>query len=851
MVHESLLSAWPRLVRWRTEDEGSAQLRDQLRQAAHLWVEKGQPDDLLWTGTSYQEYQVWRARYPGGLSDQEETFARAMAARAGRRRRMRRIAYTATMTAVLGVAVAVGISRQQAVTASRRAEAAQLLALGRLKLADHPNAALAYAIASLERNDNDQARRFAVEALAQGPPALFMVDKVASWRAEWSHDGAHMAVSGASGLEIVSRDSGEQRVLSPTPAFPVGFTHNDRRLVTNLLGSTTALQFWALPEGGLERTQPLPGIQGLVPLPGDQLLGFEPDMKLPREQRTQLLHRIRLDEAADQVLGRWQAHGFGDWDVDGDGRWILYWQRGQFFRQRLDDLSAAPLVVGSHDAEATVWAHQWRDRAVTADEHGEVRVWNVAEGRLERTVKSPTDARSLALDPRGRFVAAKPYDSTWPPRTLVLFDLAAPPSAEPTLLLAGEYNQLNSMSFSPDGAWLATTHDGNVILWHTAGVRPVVLGRHDPINVIVAFTPDGRLLSASDKGVLKSWPLSPDGGQGVRVLWSQPDAWLGFSGSLQVDRRGRFVIANSTGDGKLLVVPFDGSPVTAYQSQIASSSDHVGTVGPALDPSGRFVAVSVWQFGRPDLTAVRVRDLATGEERVLDTRPKGDSAWKNEDDSRAWAWPVWLPDGRLVTDGASGLRVWDLRSGISQLLRPAARVTGEPLWLRTDPAGRNIVRLQAAISDVSDLSVSELSMFDLASRTTRIITSHGNRLRSFALDPRGEILVTGDLSGVVRVGPLTGAEPHLLIGHKGKVTSVAVSPDGRWIASGSDDGTIRLWPMPDLSKPPLHTLPYDRLLAMLKALTNLRAVRDPASDAGWKIEIGPFPGWARVPVWHP
>ena len=55
--------------------------------------------------------------------------------------------------------------------------------------------------------------------------------------------------------------------------------------------------------------------------------------------------------------------------------------------------------------------------------------------------------------------------------------------------------------------------------------------------------------------------------------------------------------------------------------------------------------------------------------------------------------------------------------------------------------------------------------------------------------------------------------------------------------------------MPDLSKPPLHTLPHDELLAKLRSLTNLRAVPDPASDTGWKIEIGPFPGWADVPTW--
>ena len=80
------------------------------------------------------------------------------------------------------------------------------------------------------------------------------------------------------------------------------------------------------------------------------------------------------------------------------------------------------------------------------------------------------------------------------------------------------------------------------------------------------------------------------------------------------------------------------------------------------------------------------------------------------------------------------------------------------------------------------------------------------------------------------------------------MTAVAVSPDGRWIASvgGSE---IRLWAMPDVSRPPLHTLRHDELLAKLDALTNLRAVRDPESATGWTLETGPFPGWAEVPEW--
>jgi len=55
--------------------------------------------------------------------------------------------------------------------------------------------------------------------------------------------------------------------------------------------------------------------------------------------------------------------------------------------------------------------------------------------------------------------------------------------------------------------------------------------------------------------------------------------------------------------------------------------------------------------------------------------------------------------------------------------------------------------------------------------------------------------------------------------------------------------------MPDVTKPPLHTLPPTELMAKLDALTNLRVVRDPTSATGWKLDIGPFPGWRDVPTW--
>ena len=159
------------------------------------------------------------------------------------------------------------------------------------------------------------------------------------------------------------------------------------------------------------------------------------------------------------------------------------------------------------------------------------------------------------------------------------------------------------------------------------------------------------------------------------------------------------------------------------------------------------------------------------------------------------------------------------------------------------PDGRYL--LVASSEEVSDSALvdTELVLVDLETGDGRPITSHGNDVQQLAFGPDGDIIVTGDSLGVVRVGRLSGGEPHLLLGHDVLIKGLALSADGNWIFSVAGTDGFQ-WPMPDLSAAPLHTLAREEFVEHLQAMTNLRAVPVGETGEGWQIEIGPFVGGA-------
>ena len=405
-----------------------------------------------------------------------------------------------------------------------------------------------------------------------------------------------------------------------------------------------------------------------------------------------------------------------------------------------------------------------------------------------------------------------------PGKVTRLWSLSVPSDAEPLVLRRGAVLYTIRPSIHPNGRWLATAQMPGLSLWPLSRDYPWVIRAHTNSVSRVVFGPDGKwLASGSESGMVRLTPLAGevpettsfvyDGSAYVRGLAASPD--------------GRMLLVGREYLGAVLV-PLDGGPPADLGALIHAD-------GVAFSPDGRFAAVSGWEEDSEGRLHVFTTDTL---EEVADIDTVDTATRRNG----------FLPDGRVLSAGVAGLRVSDPATGDSEVL-----FDGFCTMFAASADGRRIAVVARASEDY--FSESRVILLDLEAGTETHLASYGVGVYSVAVNATGSTIATGDRDGVMRVGSVDGSEPHLLLGHEGFVWDVELDPLGRWIASGGEDTTVRIWPMPDLSKPPLHTLPHDELLAKLKTLTNLRVVRDEADPTGWTLTHDPFPGWETVPTW--
>jgi WD40 repeat protein len=283
---------------------------------------------------------------------------------------------------------------------------------------------------------------------------------------------------------------------------------------------------------------------------------------------------------------------------------------------------------------------------------------------------------------------------------VAVHDLASPRGVEP--LIARLTGRPLSVAVDPDGSWLAVQDRHLVSLWRLRWSHARVFRHGTTRASAVTIDPLGRWMAT---GGLQTPP----------ILWSltesAPTARTSldhgtFAGGnaataaspslarLKASPRGD-LLAAATFSG-LWLVPLDGKP-----ERLPGFSGIVRSV--AFDRTGQWLAagggIGASELTAPGESVVRVWNIDTREVRVL------------AGDGKAITGVAFLPDGRLLSAGAAGVRAWDLATGTSTLL--LADVIGD---VDASPDGRRLLVFRAGLRPGGGVGTVAIYDFETAGR---------------------------------------------------------------------------------------------------------------------------------------
>jgi WD40 repeat protein len=471
-------------------------------------------------------------------------------------------------------------------------------------------------------------------------------------------------------------------------------------------------------------------------------------------------------------------------------------------------------VGQSFDGDGSLIAAAW-------PEDDTVRVAEAATGEIVRTFEGlDTFPFDTALNPDGSqvAVASADVDFVW------VFDVR---TGDLAFELPRHRYSVNSVSWSPDGRWIATgAGDSSVRVWDagTGTLEERLLG-HTGVVSSVDWSPDSqRIVSGGSDGTARVWEVELHRTRGtIEVegrqvhLFAAQQTQSGLNAAFSPN--GRRVV---TGDfGIAAVTIWDLS--VAGDAEVANvPTDYLAPVDVAYLTDGRIVAshehgsAAIWEVRRDATTPVATLGPGRGSQDpvlLVAPSPNGElvamvrnnagvvSVWNVETETLAFDFEVpddaitsidWDSDGRFLAVGAYGgsLNVLDAdNEGRPTLVgnEPDPHVVQS---LAFSPDGRTIATgsFNGEQPDTNHLSIWDWRAGTVVQELDDVSAS------SLAFDGPGERLAIGFYDGTVQIRNASTWETQRSF-RAGSVTvmNVVFSPDGTLLATGGEDATIRLF----------------------------------------------------------
>jgi WD40 repeat protein/tRNA A-37 threonylcarbamoyl transferase component Bud32 len=755
IVHEALLTAWPRLIDWRREDAEGARLRDQLRVAAKQWDQRGRGKGLLWRGEALTEYRLWRDRYAGALTMLEEAFAEASQRESRRGQRWRRTALATAFVVLSAGTASMTYLRNDAVRATARVErqlAKSYIDQGRIAyLRGDTYGALRFLYEGNRRGADSPGARYlaarALEPVRAYTRSLWHDEKL--WRAVFSPDGASLVTTTSAGrVSVWNAATGERKMQlrgHDDTVNQLAFSPDGRYLVAAGTGPKAIL--WDLASG--RRVGDLDGHSDAC-----LTIAFAAGQVATGDAAGTV--RIWHGESG-QLLQSWPAAASHLWAtafdraaqrlVTGDeqGRVVVWDVRTATPVAQLVGHEAAVrrllflgddrrVVTASHDGTARVfhasdgqveqvlrghtgpieWVDVNREETllVTASADRTGRVWSLGDGRLIATFTGHTDQLFLVeFSPDSRSIFSTAHDGTvrrWDPST-----------ATQQFVYTAPHGHLSWADQSPDGRSLVTAGvTGEARLWNAGSpdAVSVMAGHQGDVNVVTFDAAGSRLLTGGNDGTVRIWQAGAHGFEETRAVPCEAPVQ-----DAQLSSNEDFVVAAAV-DGRVLI--FDASTGALTRTFRA---DDQSLLRARFDPSG----------------------------------------------------------AHIVTAGAAAeVRVWDAATG--RLARTLRGHAGYVSFAGFDPAG---TRVLTAGSDGT------ARIWDWqAERLLRVLEAHTDALTMAAFDPSGTRVVTASYDGTAIVWDAATGSPRTTLGGEGRIMYTATfSRDGDMVLTASHDGAARLW----------------------------------------------------------